>query len=121
MITTKFESVRGDTYSRDFSIKKSNWNKPIDEIYFTLKASETDKNIVMQKKLSLDNGITLMEKADDGTYYYNITIGATETDDFKVDKDYYFDIQILIGAIKKTIIKGMFVVSYDITRTRDEK
>lgn len=102
--------VKGDTYSRDIII--SDYNEEINNILFTVKNNENDKRSVLQK--SLNNGITLVSD-EEGVKTYNILINANDTDDFKVDYDYYFAIKIFTDGvtndIELTAIKGTFTLS----------
>lgn len=114
-----FEFYRGDTYTRDFSIKPAGLT--IEEIYFTIKQKENDKKSIMQKKLN--NGIVLTD-IDDEKKTYNILIDADDTNDFKI-ADYPFDIEIVIPTSttkkrKKTIIKGIMRLKNDITTNHNE-
>lgn len=114
MNNVKFEFVRGDTYQRN--IKISGFNHEITNVYFTVKKSDKDKDYVLQK--TLNHGITLIE--DDDVKVYGLTINATDTDDFDVDKEYPFDIELVSNTIKRTIITGDLILSSDITRTFNE-
>lgn len=104
------EFVKGDTYSRDFTI--NGYEEDINSVLFTVKNNESDKRYLLQK--SLDNGITLVSD-EDGVKTYNILINANDTDDFKVGYDYYFAIKIftdeLVNDIETTIIKGTLTLS----------
>ena len=106
----KIEYVKGDTYSRDFTI--SGYEEDIDNVLFSVKNNDSDKRSVLKK--SLDNGITLVSD-EDGVKTYNILIDANDTDDLKVEYDYYFAIKIFTNEtnndIETTIIKGTFTLS----------
>lgn len=115
MNDVKFEFYRGDTYERQITI--TGWNKKIDSMYFTLKQKDTDKNPILQKKIG--DGIVKLE-SDEEKETYLLTINATDTDDFKSDTDYVFDIEIISSNIKKTIVKGTLTLMSDITKTINE-
>lgn len=115
MDNAKFEFYRGDTYERQITI--TGWNKEIDSMYFTLKKKETDKEPILQKKLG--DGIIKIDSEEDKQKYV-LTINATDTDNFKSDTDYVFDIEIISGNIKKTIVKGTLTLKSDITKTINE-
>lgn len=115
MINTDLEFVRGNTFSRGFNIK--GWKHDIDQVYFTIKENENDKNYVLQK--TLDNGINLVEE-DENSKTYALTIEATDTDNFKTDYNYYFDIKIVSGTLKRTIIMGNLTLTNEITKTINE-
>lgn len=115
-----FEFYRGDTYTRDFSIKPSNLS--IEEIFFTVKEKEDDKRALIQKKIN--DGITLAD-VDEEKKTYNLLIDADDTDDFRIS-DYPFDIEIIMPTSttkkkKKTIIKGIMRLKNDITTNHNER
>lgn len=105
---------RGDTCEKMINI--SGWDKEITEMYFTMKKEEKDKDIVLQK--TLENGITKV--TDDETESYLLVINATDTDDLLTDYGYVFDIEIVSGSIKRTIVKGTITLTTDITQTINE-
>ena len=47
-------------------------------------------------------------------------INATDTDDLLTDYGYVFDIEIVSGSIKRTIVKGTITLTTDITQTINE-
>lgn len=102
--------VKGDTYSRDFTI--TGYDEEINEILFTVKNNESDKRYVLQK--SLNNGITIVSD-EDGVKTYNLTLEANESDDLKTNYDYYFAIKIFTeeesADIELTAIKGIMTLS----------
>lgn len=127
MTDVLFEFYIGNTYTRDFKI--DDYSADIDEIYFSVKQNNKDKNTVLQKKLS-DGGITLVDVTygTDGqikSRTYNITIIPDDTESLKPDFDYSFDFKIVSpGAsnvdIGKTIITGTFRVLNTTTRKVNE-
>ena len=114
-----FEFYRGDTYTRDFTI--TGYKSKIDNIYFTVKENENDKRAMLSKKLN--DGITLVDETEDSKTY-NLLINCIDTNDFKTNKDYYFDIEIIThavgGDIRKTILKGTMTLQTDITQPCNE-
>ena len=106
---------RGDTCEKMINI--SGWDKEITQMYFTMKKEEKDKDIVLQKKLG--NGITKV--TNDEIESYLLVINATDTDDLLTDYDYVFDIEIVSGSIKRTIVKGTITLTTDITQTINEE
>ena len=123
-----FEFYIGDTYTRDLIIE--GYTDSIDEMYFTVKKNDLDKNFLLQK--TIDDGITLtdVQYEEDGTTIksrtYNILINAEDTEGLKVDVEYPFDIEIVTNKtapspnVKKTIVKGTFVLTSATTRRWDE-
>lgn len=116
MTNVDINFFRGNSYSRSFNIY--GWNRNIDEIYFSVKENENDKNCVLQKYLN--HGLTLMANSDT-VKTYNLNIDAIDTDNMKVDYDYIFDIKIISGNIKKTIVKGNLTLESEITKTQNER
>lgn len=116
----KIEFYRGDTYSRDFSVK--GWGRNIDNVYFTVKENVDDKRYVLQK--ILNDGITVMDQVED-TITFKLSFCCTDTDVMKADKEYTFDIEIHSNTedevIKKTIIKGTMKVKASATKTCNER
>ena len=105
---------RGDTCEKMINI--SGWNKEIDQMYFTIKKEEKDKDIVLQK--TLGNGITKVTDTEIESYL--LVIDATDTDDLTPDYGYVFDIEIVSGTAKRTIVKGTITLTTDITQTINE-
>lgn len=106
---------RGDTCEKLINIY--GWNKDIDQVYFTIKKEDKDKDIVLQK--TIGNGITKTEE-DEEKKTYLLVINATDTDDLLTDYGYVFDIEIVSGYVKRTIVKGTITLTSDITQTINE-
>ena len=114
MERVNFKFIKGDTYARGFRIE--NFEMPIKEIYFTVKEKSSDKNFVLQKRLN--NGIRPDAEV---TNRFVLTIEADDTNDFKVEYEYVFDIQIVTDTMKKTIIGGYLTLEdWDITSKANE-
>lgn len=123
MIETNFEFFIGNTYERNITI--SNYDDDIDEMYFSVKKSDSDKRVVLQK--TLDNGITLMsdETIDDVRYRtYQLMIDSDDTEGMKTETEYPFDIKIVTDKegteIKETIVKGYVTLNPATTRVWNE-
>lgn len=109
-----FNFVKGDTYSRGFTIE--GFDFAIDQIYFTVKEKSTNKNYVIQKTLT--KGIELDPNTPNR---YVLTIDADDTNNMKTNFNYVFDIQIVVESVKKTIIGGYLKLSdWDITSKENE-
>lgn len=119
MNNVKFEFDRGTTYSRDFTIE--GYNHDINAIYFTVKENENDKRAVLCKKLN--NGITLVDETN-ASRTYNLLIKCVDTNDLKVNKEYYFDVRVVsylpTGDIRKTLFKGTMTLGANITQPCNE-
>lgn len=120
MIETEFNFIRGTTYSRNFVL--TDYEANIDEMYFTVKESESDRLAVLQK--TLGNGITQLETEDENTKAYNLLIDSDDTENLKTNKPYYFDVKIVTNGeneiIKKAIIKGTMILETNITWKTNE-
>lgn len=114
--TENFSFVRGDTFSQNVTI--CNCMKDLTEIYFTVKETYEDKNPVIQKTLTT-GGVTFLDKTEEEVKY-NILVNATDTDLMKVDTDYLYDLQLVAGTTKKTVLKGTLRLEADVTRTINE-
>ena len=123
MIETEFNFVRGTTYSRNINL--TDYGANIDEMYFTVKESETDRIPVIKK--SLNNGIfpiipdTVVEEEpteeepqeeqdeeeqeeqeesedeseESNVKSFNLIIEADDTETLKLNKPYPFDIKVI--------------------------
>jgi hypothetical protein len=109
-----FNFVKGDTYSRGFTIE--GFEFPITQVYFTVKEKSTNKNYVIQKRLT--KGIELDPEVPNR---YVLTIDADDTNNMKTNFNYVFDIQIVGDSIKRTIIGGYLKLDdWDITSKENE-
>lgn len=113
----------GDSYEKTIEVKK--YNDDIDEMYFTIKRDDGDKNYILQK--TLDNGLTIVEdKTEDGQRIrtYDLFIDASDTENMNVDVEYPFDIQIVTEKdetnLKGTIVKGVVTLKPATTRAWNE-
>lgn len=90
----------------------------IDRMYFTAKVSnmvKIQKTYYADSRAGTSNGIELQE---DGSYL--ITIEPRDTDNLKCNTKYSYDVQINVGKVKATIIKGQITLTEEITCCRDE-
>lgn len=122
-VTTNFEYFIGDTYERNFKVKK--YTDDIDAVYFSVKKSNSDKRTALQK--TLDNGITLVDDEvvdSERQRTYQLMINSEDTEDMTPDQEYEFDIEIVTNKddtdIKQTIITGNFVLTNATTRIWNE-
>lgn len=109
-----FEFYRGDTYSRNIVLE--NVRVPIDEMYFTVRSNDKAK-VLVQKKLK--KGLEIVSK-EDMTYKILLTVEAIDTDDMQADFEYFYDLELISGARKRTILEGTVILATDYTRTRNE-
>lgn len=123
MDNVRFEFYIGDTYERNFVIKK--YTSDIDEVFFSVKKDDLDKKVLIQK--TLDNGITIVEDTiedDVRKRTYQLLINATDTEVLTPDVEYPFDIEIVTNKendqLKRTIIKGVVILTSATTRIWNE-
>ena len=122
-VTTNIEYFIGDTYERNFIVKKYTYD--IDAVFFSVKKSNGDKKTVLQK--TLDNGITLVDDVVVGNERrrtYQLMINAEDTEDMTPEQEYEFDVEIVTNKddtnIKQTIITGNFILTNATTRMWNE-
>lgn len=114
MVKENIKFIKGDTYSRGITIE--NLTLPITQLYFTIKEKTSDRNYVLQKRLN--EGI---EVDPDNLNRYVLTIEADDTNDFKANYNYVYDIELVSDYIKKTIVAGnLRLDDWDITSNRNE-
>ena len=111
----KFEFYRGDTYERQIKISKI--SIPLTKMYFTIKERVEDKEPKLQK--TLNNGITLIG-SDDEYDTYTIRINANDTEYFKVNTNYVFDIEAHFEDVKRTLVVGTLYLKPSSTRACNE-
>ena len=109
-----FEFYRGDTYLRNIVLE--NVRVPMDELYFTMRSNDRAK-VLIQKKLG--KGLEIVSIEDD-VYRILLTVEATDTDDMQADFEYFYDLELISGGKKRTILEGTVVLATDYTRTRNE-
>ena len=122
-VTTNIEYFIGDTYERNFIVKK--YTDDIDSVFFSVKKSNGDKKTVLQK--TLDNGITLVDDVvvdNERRRTYQLMINAEDTEDMTPEQEYEFDVEIVTNKddtnIKQTIITGNFILTNATTRLWNE-
>lgn len=113
-IKEDFKFIHGDTYVRYFSINKIE-NLPITQIYYTVKTTQKGKAL-LQKKLG--EGIELISE-DNEKYHYAIVFNNC-TDHLKANINYMHDIQVIVGDLKYTLLKGYLMLEEEVTTTKCE-
>lgn len=109
-----FEYVKGDSHQ----ILVEDVGE-VDRMYMTVKCPSGLVRI--QKKYYRDpeegktEGIELQE---DGSYL--ITLEPQDSDNLKCSLKYNYDIQIIVGKVKATIVKGKLTLEEEITCCRNE-
>jgi len=101
-----YEITRGNTKGIEIVIKDGETSVEVDELYFTVKEDCCVEEVIFQKKLSEE----IIYK--DGAYY--IVISPDDTSSLEYGR-YVYDIKFIKDGIKKTIEKGIFLVSEEVT------
>lgn len=99
--------TRGDTIA--FAAKGKGIDKNLSNAYFSVKVNKSDTEYVIQK--TLNAGIAEVEKG-----LYTVEIRPEDTNDLELGV-YWYDLQLDFGNNSIiTPMKGMFELTYDITR-----
>lgn len=113
-VTHNIAFTKGDTHQ----LQVTDIGK-VDKMYMTVKCSSNllriQKTYYADPRVGTSNGIELQE---DGTYL--ITLEPSDTDHCKAGQKYNYDIQITIGQVKATIVKGTIKLEEEITCKRNE-
>lgn len=100
----KMTVIRDDTEIITFSVR--DLPSAITGVYFTVKKSINQSTVTFQKTLS--NGIT----TSDGKYI--VTIAPSDT--VNLEPGFYtYDLKIVCGSYKKTLMKGAFEILRGVT------
>ena len=109
----KIEYVKGDTYA--LAIKFKNITEDLSKAYLTVKENPDDSPIIQK---SLGAGIS---KIDDRAYKnektYKIQLQPADTVNVEPKVQYLYDVQVTVGNVVKTVLKGVFVLGSTITGT----
>lgn len=110
---------RGDIHYVLFSLSVDDEAEiEYDEIYFTVKRKYTDREFLIQKKLTTGG----IEKIDKGTY--QIKINPEDTNNLQINKsgEYYdCDIEVVYSDIIKETFPGEFVLTKEVTHFYNEE
>lgn len=114
MSVTAIEYFRGDSYAKEFTLTDGDTNLAIDITGYTfvmtvdsLRSPATPSTTSM---FSVDGVLTTPEEG-------KVSFTPTVVNTAQEPKEYYYDIQMVIGATKRTIIKDSFTITQDITKT----
>lgn len=107
--------TRGDTKALYFQRKRNDEPilEEIDKVYFTVKTNddEDNKEIIFQKT---KEDMTFDE---DGIYHFVINPEDTETLNYG---DYVYDLEVKASNYTKTIDKGVFSITSEVTHKENE-
>lgn len=106
---TNLTQTRGDTAGYNFQRKDSEGHvitTTPDALYFTVKASWTDKTALIQRT------IDEMTMDSDGTWHF--TVQSTDTNALPYG-DYVYDIEVIDDDAVQTICKGKYTLTVEST------
>lgn len=115
-INHNFNFIHGDTKTIYFSINKID-GVTIDQIYYTVKTEQNGKPLLQKK---LDNGIIFISE-DDEAYHYALVFDCSCTDKLKSATKYIHDIEVIMGTVKQTVLKGTLTLDEEVTTVKCEK
>lgn len=108
----RIEYTKGDTYALKLTFK--NVDQDLTSAIFTVKENHEDATPLIEKTIGA--GIT---KLDENFYkrelVYKLQLQATDSQFLEADHLYLYDLKIAVGNVVKTVIKGNFVVTYNVT------
>ena len=105
------EITRGDTFS--FGVEIYDLGQELDAAYFTCKQNYDDDNNAFQK--TLNAGITLDHSDAEGNYFYKVRVAPADTKQLALGR-YYYDLQIEVNDDVFTIMKGILLLDYEVTK-----
>ena len=106
--------IKGDSYS--FQVADVG---EVDRMYMTVKCPSG--LVRVQKKYYKDSRVGKTEGIEpqaDGSYI--ITLEPSDSDNLKCSLKYNYDVQIIVGKVKKTIVKGKITLDEEYTCCRNE-
>ncbi len=108
------EITRGDTKGLTFKRRNSDGSvitEKADKIYFTVKKNSVTGGITFQK--TIDD----MTFDSDGTYHFIINPSDTNSLSYG---NYCYDLEVKIDDYVKTIAKGDFIITEEVTHKENE-
>lgn len=108
------EIIRGDTLPLCFTRKDKDGETITtlpDKVYFSVKKNYKTEDTIIQKTL---DDITI-----DADSVYHFVIEPSDTDALKYD-DYVYDIEVITGTYKQTIVRGIFRITEEVTFADNE-
>lgn len=108
----RIEYTKGDTFALKLTFK--NITQDLTSAIFTVKENQDDATPLIEK--TINAGITKLEE----NFYkkelvYKLQLQATDSQFLEADHLYLYDLKIAVGNVIKTVIKGNFVVTYNVT------
>lgn len=112
-IRQEVEVVKGDSLAFNFQLTGLNGSEP-SNFYFTCREKPESTDYYFQR--TLGDGITkLAYDANTDTVTYGVRVRPDQTDALTAGR-YYYDLQLDINDDVITLMKGRFIVDWDVTR-----
>lgn len=114
VVNYDIEYVKGDSHQ----IQVTDVGE-VDRMYMTVKCPSGLVRIQKKYYKDAETGTTEgIELQEDGSYL--ITLEPSDSDNLKCSLKYNYDVQIIVGKIKATIVKGKLTLDEEITCCRNE-
>lgn len=112
MVCKNISITRGDSKTLILKVKDGNSTiSDFDKVYFSVKKDCFTEDLILQKKLN--SGITKNETT------YEILIDASDTDNLEYGR-YEYDIEVIKGSLKETVLGGVFTIEKEVTFVSNE-
>ena len=106
-----YEMTRGDTKCFEVRILENDIMISVDEMFLTVKTDCYVEDVLFQKKIG--DGITIKDNV------YTIIISPENTNELEYGR-YVFDVEIVVGTLKRTIEKGVLLIGEEVTFYKNE-
>ena len=108
----RIEYTKGDTYALKLVFK--NVTSDLTSAVFSVKENADDETALIEK--TIGSGLSKLEE----NFYknelvYKLQLQAEDSQNLQADHLYLYDLKIAVGNVIKTVIKGNFVVTYNVT------
>ena len=108
----RIEYTKGDTYALKLTFKKV--TQDLTSAIFSVKENADDETALIEK--TIGSGISKLEE----NFYknelvYKLQLQAEDSRNLQADNLYLYDLKIAVDNVIKTVIKGNFVVTYNVT------
>ena len=108
----RIEYTKGDTFALKLTFK--NITQDLTSAIFTVKENYEDTTPLIEK--TINAGISKIEEnLYKNEIVYKLQLQANDSEFLEADHLYLYDLKIAVGNVIKTVIKGNFIVTYNVT------
>lgn len=108
----RIEYTKGDTYALKLTFK--NVTQDLTSAIFSVKENAEDETALIEK--TIGSGISkIKEDFYKNEVVYKLQLQAEDSRNLQADNLYLYDLKIAVDNVIKTVIKGNFVVTYNVT------